>query len=149
MNIFVLAKNKQRRELIHSVCEFYSNELKLQKSKYSLVVRLIPKMTKDQGIHGGVSQCENKILEMLLDSSMRFDMMISTIAHEMIHVKQYAKGQLKARLKSNNKTEFKWLGKVYKEKNYYDNPWEIDAFRNEKLLLNKLLKILVDKNKKP
>jgi len=49
----------------------------------------------------------------------------------MVHLKQYAKGELKdyARVKS-----IKWKGQVYDEDriDYWDHPWEIEAYGRER-----------------
>ena len=56
---------------------------------------------------------------------------LTALAHEMVHLKQYAKGELKdyARVKS-----IKWKGQVYDEDriDYWDHPWEIEAYGRER-----------------
>ena len=53
------------------------------------------------------------------------------LAHEMVHVKQYAKGELKDYVKV---PRVKWRGKVYNDRkiDYWDMPWEIEAHGREK-----------------
>jgi len=52
-----------------------------------------------------------------------------TIAHELVHVKQYAKGELKYLFKGG---QDKWQGKIIPRKtHYFDKPWEIEAFGRE------------------
>jgi len=50
-----------------------------------------------------------------------------TLAHEMVHLKQYSMGEL-----SFDKTETYWYGKSWKPKGkqhkYFDSPWEIEAY---------------------
>ena len=69
---------------------------------------------------------------------------IKTIAHEMVHVKQYARGELKnsyghyvigrgpkaMRIGGHG---FRWNKKFYhnNEENYYNTPWEIEAYGRE------------------
>jgi hypothetical protein len=53
----------------------------------------------------------------------------------MVHVKQYAKRELR-QLPSTNNEVCKWLGKRYEwEMHYWDRPWEIDAHGREKGLV--------------
>jgi RNase P/RNase MRP subunit POP5 len=60
-----------------------------------------------------------------------------TIAHEIVHVKQYARGELKDMMTQQSK---KWLGEVYDENvAYEDHPWEIEALKMEPLLLQSWL----------
>ena len=53
------------------------------------------------------------------------------LAHEIVHLKQYAKGELKdcSKVKS-----VRWKGKLYCEENvnYWDQPWEIEAYGRER-----------------
>lgn len=64
--------------------------------------------------------------------------LIQTLAHEMVHVKQYAKNEHVKRFataKGGLKIESVWLGKPWRpkrdESGYYDAPWEIEAYGRE------------------
>jgi hypothetical protein len=66
------------------------------------------------------------------------DDLMKTLAHEMVHVKQYAKNQLYKRLalaKGGFGTDSVWEGKSWKPKRnehkYFDSPWEIEAYGRE------------------
>lgn len=56
---------------------------------------------------------------------------LTTIAHEMVHVKQYAKGEMRDSYFIGGVS---WQGKsVNTDKlEYWDTPWEIEAFGREK-----------------
>ena len=59
-----------------------------------------------------------------------------TLAHEMVHVRQMAKGILKPQGNGVNI----WAGKKYgKRTKYLDMPWEQDAFARTELLLRKAI----------
>jgi hypothetical protein len=64
--------------------------------------------------------------------------MLLVLAHEMVHVKQYARGELKdfVRVKC-----VKWKGVIYDEDklDYWEYPWEIEAHGREKGLYYKFL----------
>jgi hypothetical protein len=70
-----------------------------------------------------------------LDSRLGMDKLIHTLAHEMVHVRQIAKGQL-----AYDGRKIFWKGqRVYpKRMSYYNHPWEIDAWRNEKVLASRV-----------
>ena len=51
---------------------------------------------------------------------------IKTVLHEMVHVKQYAKGELKERYKYGHKQL--WKGKDHSDTDYWDQPWEKEAY---------------------
>jgi hypothetical protein len=62
--------------------------------------------------------------------------MLLVLAHEMVHIKQYAKGELKDYVRVN---KVKWKGKVYNDSkiDYWEQPWEIEAHGREKGLYYK------------
>jgi hypothetical protein len=75
------------------------------------------------------------------------DDMIQTLAHELIHVKQHAKNEhVKKHLitKGGLKIESYWKGKVWRpgrgEVDYYDAPWEIEAYGREVGLMHRWIK---------
>jgi hypothetical protein len=45
----------------------------------------------------------------------------------MVHVKQYAKGELKERYKYGHKQL--WKGKDHSDTDYWDQPWEKEAYK--------------------
>lgn len=64
-------------------------------------------------------------------ASLRY--IISTLAHEMVHVKQFVKNEL-IDLPSTNYNVSVFKNKKYNlnRVNYYDQPWEIEAFGRER-----------------
>lgn len=70
---------------------------------------------------------------------------VQTLAHEMVHVKQYAKNEMIKHLRMNRMKTFSiattWQGKDWspsqKEDAYWDSPWEIEAFGREVGLYHK------------
>lgn len=73
-----------------------------------------------------------------VNSSLNKKQTLLAIAHEMVHVKQYAKGELKDYIKVDKarwKTEIHDLKKI----DYWDQPWEIEAHGREKGLYYKFL----------
>lgn len=65
--------------------------------------------------------------------------MIKTLGHEMVHVKQHAKNELQTghavAARGGLKIYSKWMGEVWKAKrkedDYFDSPWEIEAYGRE------------------
>jgi hypothetical protein len=66
------------------------------------------------------------------------------IAHEMVHVKQYAKGELYDYVRSR---KCKWKGEVFESHltGYWDLPWEIEAHSLEKILYNEYIQHIRNK----
>jgi hypothetical protein len=62
----------------------------------------------------------------------------TTLAHEMVHVRQLAKGLMK--LLPNQARV--WMGKRYSKKTHYlDQPWELDAFARQEIVFRKAIEL--------
>lgn len=81
--------------------------------------------------------------------------LMKTLAHEMVHVKQYAKNELgkvltAARGGRGIRIATKWHGEIWdpkkKEDAYWDCPWEIEAYGREVGLFYKWSKLLEEIN---
>ncbi len=60
-----------------------------------------------------------------------------TLAHELTHVAQFAKGQLKPTAKGRL-----WKGKLYKTNHpYLDQPWEIQAFARQEIIFRRAIEL--------
>jgi hypothetical protein len=60
----------------------------------------------------------------------------TTLAHEMVHVRQLAKGIMK--FKANNVRI--WRGRRYTNKTpYLDQPWELDAFARQEIIVRRAI----------
>ena len=74
----------------------------------------------------GYCLCEDeRTFEIEVDRSLPLRKLLTTVAHEMVHVKQYARKELKE--------DYNWLGKTYAptKVSYWDQPWEIEAHGRE------------------
>lgn len=60
------------------------------------------------------------------------------LAHELVHVRQYARGFLK-QLECGS---YSWCGKKYgNDTDYLDLPWEIDAFSRQEILFRRAISV--------
>ena len=65
--------------------------------------------------------------------------MLKTLGHEMVHVKQHAKNELQSGImipaRGGHRMTSRWMGQIWKPKakehDYFDSPWEIEAFGRE------------------
>jgi hypothetical protein len=73
-----------------------------------------------------------------VDPEMSKRNMLLALAHEMVHVKQYAKGELKDYLRSKKS---KWKSEIIdpSQMDYWEYPWEIEAHGREKGLYFKFI----------
>jgi hypothetical protein len=141
MNIEVRSRSTSKREMVTKVCEFFAKELCLKTSRYQLTVFVEPHLKRDQHMKGMVAKIGDRDLAMFVDSSMNMQDTIECLAHEMVHVKQFARGQLSYDIKPT-KTHTLWFGKRHPV-DPYESPWEIEAYSKEKVLANKVFKLLV------
>jgi hypothetical protein len=70
---------------------------------------------------------------------------LSTLAHELVHVKQFATGELKSELRG---TLQKWKDSYvdHSETEYFDLPWEVEAWGREHGLYVRYLRHLHEEN---
>jgi len=139
MNIVVHSKSKGKQALVNATAHLYKQELKISNSKYTVEIQFKKGLASNESMKGSVCEIAPKHLLMLLDSNLKGDLLFETLAHEMVHVKQFAKGQYKA-----VRTKRFWMGSHVKAK-YYDQPWEREAMAKEKLLASKVYAIIANK----
>jgi len=139
MNIVVHSKSAGKQALVNATAHLYKQELKISNSKYTVEIQFKKGLASNKSMKGSVCEIAPKHLLMLLDSNLKGDLLFETLAHEMVHVKQFAKGQYKA-----VRTKRFWMGSHVKAK-YYDQPWEQEAMAKEKLLASKVYAIIANK----
>ena len=72
-----------------------------------------------------------KHFDIEINSEIRTEQkLLECLAHEMVHVKQYAKGELDYTKWTDKK---RWMGKLFniKRHNYWFWPWEVEAYGKE------------------
>jgi hypothetical protein len=144
MNIEILGKKSSVKTAIDYCIRIFIKELKLQNSRYDLIVVTDRGMAKREGNRGVVFKLAPKTIAMTIDTALDVEKLIITLAHEMVHVKQYAKGQITHG--KNVKLKY-WMGKPIKA-DYFDTPWEMEAYSKERILANKIFAKLEKKRKK-
>jgi hypothetical protein len=75
--------------------------------------------------YASVKECNlsNKPREFLIEINSLIGArdILDTLAHEMVHIKQYVYGE-------TNEHLTRWKGQVISDVDYFDHPWEIEAF---------------------
>lgn len=70
-----------------------------------------------------------RVFELEIHKNMPLRKVLETVAHEMVHVKQYARGEL---YEGSRVSKHRWQGKwLDKDPDYWDQPWEIEAHGRE------------------
>lgn len=139
MEIQVNTRSKVRKDFISACSKMFADILNLNNSKFSLEIYTVANLRRDENNNGVVTQIGPKKIAMMLDSRLSMARLLYTLAHEMVHVKQIAKGQYRGLRAGNGKVVTVWMGKIVKAE-YFDRPWEIEAFKREKRLVEILCK---------
>ena len=134
MLLSITGSNKKNRKLVKQAAQWYAERLMGKRLMNSLVIHinLRRNLITKEGCEGTAiwedDNCDRPrefTIELDLTYSIR-DVLI-TLAHELVHVKQWAKGEMYEYTKSPmvrfHKTKFE-LDDI----NYWDYPWEIEAF---------------------
>lgn len=141
MEYKVEASSTKIQKYLESLMPKFIGQLGLANSRRAVLV----KVTKDthEGMEGSTEYlpwadcylvCIRPPARQTLASTIQ---MCTTLAHEMVHVRQMAKGILKI----TSKGTF-WKGKKYKKSTpYLDLPWERDAFARQEIVFRRAIEI--------
>jgi hypothetical protein len=114
MEITVNGGTANQRKYAHSMVEFCLKKLLPQHKKISIEVNF-RRMTRDRCL-GYCCYLEGKEFEIDLKRSLTMREMLTTLAHELVHVKQYVRGEMPESIEQGD---------------YWDRPWEVEAHGRE------------------
>jgi len=145
MEIKVLTHSKTLPDFLKAAATFYAKQLGIEKSKYTVYIATNAEL-KQEGNNGVCAKTGEREITIGLYSRLNPVKMMYTLAHEMVHVKQIAKGQYKYVNKGKHFHHY-WMGKRIKAE-YLKRPWEIEAFSRESILVETLGEHFTKKLKK-
>lgn len=126
--------SRRNKKFVEAMMPSIIKQLKLENSTKGVVVRVYPECGKDSGLTVDLSEMTGCYMVIVKPHRKLKDIGL-TLAHEMVHVKQMAKGTLK----STKTGAHLWAGKRYgKQTAYLDRPWEIEAFSKQELILRRV-----------
>lgn len=136
MHITVTGGTKRQRQLSTSIARFTAKQLMSKRLMQNLEVniKLIPRLLEKEEVYGDSTWEDNnwrpREFTIQADSKLKLRRLLETIAHEMVHVKQFAKGEMVDVVRAN---KIRWQGQYFDDKDaeYYDQPWEIEAHGRE------------------
>ena len=127
--------SRRNRKFVEAILPSMISQLKLEKCTKAVVVRIADECEGNQGITVDLSDLTGCYMVVISPTRKLKDIGL-TLAHEMVHVKQLAKGVLKNKQNGVNI----WAGKRYTNKvAYLDMPWEIEAFSKQELILRRAI----------
>ena len=128
---FLVEGRSKKVEFVKAIMPSIIKQLGLTKSRKSVLVRVANEcegMGMTVPLHGLDSY-------VVVVKPMKLKDIGITLAHEMVHVRQMARGTLQAIHGVNY-----WCGKKYSKKTkYLDQPWERDAFARQDIIFRKAI----------
>jgi hypothetical protein len=139
MEFDVEDSNRNRRKFLKAILPSMIDQLGLTNSRKALLVKIDADIDGADGPNLGCTINLDFIDSyMVLVKPGPLLEVAATLAHEMVHVRQYAKGMLKPM----SRGKFSWMGKVYPKKTkYLDMPWELDAFAKQEIVMRRAIEV--------
>ena len=139
--ITVTGGRKGQRELVQSVAYFCAYRLMHNRMADNICVEID---LTDFGNDKNSGYCtwqydyvKPRDFHIEISRAVDDDELIETVCHEMVHVKQYAKEEIKERFRPTH-TEV-WQGVDWQGKNYSALPWEEEAYELQEQLVNEYI----------
>lgn len=136
-------RSKYFKDILSRAVEYYCSLLMSKRMCQSIEVYIVLKKKLENDFagycsyldhHGGIRQFE---IELAKGQTVRET--LSSLAHEVVHLKQFATGELKDTMNAGNISV--WNGqKINEDKiDYWDLPFEIEAYGREKGLMTRFV----------
>ena len=131
--VLVYGGTKKQRWLIEDItwwfCEKYFKRFK----SFNIEIDLCKIPEK---VQGWCMEIDKNCSHIQIDKRLEGDDFITCVLHELVHVKQQFKGELK----EINGIEKMWKGEVHIGVDYYNLPWEKEAYHMQEGLLDEYKK---------
>ncbi len=136
MQFAVKSRSKKCKVIVEAILPSIIKQLKLTKSKKFLLVEISKHVGEDNdGCTVPLPEIDSIVVTLKPAAAHLLGI---TLAHEMVHVKQLARGILRA-----EKGKKYWRGQFYPERTKYMNrPWEIEAFAKQEILFRRAIERL-------
>ena len=142
MEYLVEATTPNVSKFLDSLMPSMINQLGLTRSRRAVLIKVTDEI--EEGMQGATLNIEIADCYLVLIKQPKrvtkasLLEMGTTLAHEMVHVRQLAKGLMKF---LPNQARI-WKGKRYNKRTHYlDQPWELDAFARQEILIRKAIEL--------
>lgn len=133
------SRNKTDARYFRQAVLYYGQQLFSRQMLPNIMVQVqVMKKLAYNGMCGPIDPYRPREFEIELRSMPRMNMLV-TLAHEMVHCKQFAYKELKTVYYKRQSRTF-WQGQDFNDVDYWDHPWEIEAYGNETRLAAKFLR---------
>jgi hypothetical protein len=140
IKVYGCSKTLTRKDLVHRAAVYFLSRLLPRKRKVKIDICVEDNLIENSGVYGecyhiSESPSEYKIR---LDRSMSDEMLITTLAHEFIHVRQFNNKEL-----TLTHSRSRWQGKYYADNEFTDTeePWEVEPRERESALADEFFSI--------
>lgn len=130
--------NKQQREMVQKVGDYVLQKLLPKHRKVEVIVTL--KNLKPEGVEGWCMEEDDRLFSVEVEKTLGIKEMITCVAHELVHVKQYTKREMVDFYdRKAQGRKIRWKKTVYGYGTAYERqPWEKEAFRMQETLANEI-----------
>jgi hypothetical protein len=130
---FKVCGSKRNKKFVEAILPSTITQLGLDSSRKAVVIHIEDDGTANMGSTIPVDALDSYIV--VVKPHRKLKDIGFTLAHEMVHVRQMAKGILKS-----VKNGHTWAGKRYSNKTkYLDMPWEQDAFARQEIIFRRAI----------
>ena len=133
MQVHIKGGSKRQKELVRSMVKFCQK--KLMPKMYNVAVNInLRTFGKDDSLGYAIPSDYADLhrpreFDVDINKQQKLRRLLETVAHEMVHVKQFARGELYESVRRN---KHRWQGKwLNSDPKYWDQPWEIEAHGRE------------------
>jgi hypothetical protein len=127
--------SRRNKKFVEAILPSMLTQLKLENCRKGLLVRVYNECEDNQGVTIDLTGATGCYL-IVIKPNRRLKEIGLTLAHELVHVKQMAKGVLKG----TKAGAHLWSGKRYsKTTPYLDRPWEVEAFSRQEIILRRAI----------
>ena len=131
MEFVVKSRSKVLKQYVEILMPRLIKQLKLENSRKFVLIEVAKDITP--GAYGSTTNLPGLDSYVIALKPQKWADLGSTLAHEMVHVKQFAKGQFQIK-----NGVWYWMGKKYtKRTKYLDQPWEQEAFAKQEIVFRR------------
>jgi hypothetical protein len=133
--ITVTGGSWRQRRYVQGIAEFCVQKLMPRMHDIEIEIKL-KKFAKNSNAYGYCMPIDDyevydrpRHFELEINCGLRLRRLLETVAHELVHAKQFARGELYQGIRmSKNRWQGEWINN---DVDYWDLPWEIEAHGRE------------------
>ena len=133
IKIYGTRSDRRLKKLLSAASAYYLQELLPRVRKIRIKVQCIPSLVQRENVYGDCGFCgdeePNFDYIIRLDNCDSYHLMLTTLAHEFVHLKQYVRKELSFYV--NNHSAARWKKIYCSDYDYELAPWEKEADSRE------------------